>query len=92
MYVELTKMQGGKSETSVIPILPCTSLVLPSYSLRTPLYSPRTPFVLPHTPSYFPILSRTSFVLPRIPSVLQKNFEVRESRLFPLAEIRYCVL
>ena len=40
-YVWL-RIQGGKSETSVLPYAP----VFPSYSLRTPSYSL-------HTPSYF---------------------------------------
>jgi hypothetical protein len=73
------------------------SLVLSSYFpylLVLPSYSPRTPFVLPLlpnifsyfllTPPYPPIFSRTSFVLLRTPFVLQKSFEVWESRIFPL--------
>ncbi len=64
--------QGGKSETSVLPILPRT----PLYSLRTPLVLPSYSLVLPPyflvLPSYFLVLPwyslRTPLVLPRTPS------------------------
>ncbi len=65
---QLRSIQGGKSETSVLLILPCTPFVLLSYSLGTPLVLPHTSLyslVLPRTPLYSP---RTSLVLPRTSS------------------------
>ncbi len=66
-HILLRMRQGGKSETSVLPILSCT----PSYSLvlpRTPLYSPRTSLYSPRTPSYFLVLPWYSLVLARTSS------------------------
>jgi hypothetical protein len=93
-------VQGGKSETSVLPILPRTPFVLPWYSLvvpRTPSYF----LILPRTSSYFLVIPRTSWyslVLPRtppyslvLPSYFLRTSGVRKSRFFPLVTRIYLV-
>ncbi len=72
---QLRSIQGGKSETSVLLILPCTPFVLLSYSLGTPLVLPHTSLyslVLPCTPSYFLVLPCTPLVLPWYSLVLPR--------------------